>query len=108
MVAVGVRPRAREPGRRPRGLIFSKDGKRLFVCASDSDAVQVIDPDSGKVLHNLPSGEDPEQFALSPDGKSLFIANENNAATTRARCWARSMSASSPKAWRWRLTTRSP
>ena len=69
-------------GRRPRGLIFSKDGKRLFVCASDSDAVQAIEPDSGKLLYNLPSGEDPEQFALAPDGKTLFIANENNAVTT--------------------------
>ena len=48
-------------GRRPRGLTFSRDGRRLFVCASDSDAVQVIEPDTGRLLHNLPSGEDPEQ-----------------------------------------------
>ncbi|MFX7705201.1 beta-propeller fold lactonase family protein, partial [Acinetobacter baumannii] len=27
-------------GRRPRGLTFSKDGRSLYVCASDSDAVQ--------------------------------------------------------------------
>ncbi len=53
-------------GRRPRGVVFSKDGKRLFVCASDSDSVQVFDPDSGKLLTDLPSGEDPEQFALAP------------------------------------------
>ena len=69
-------------GQRPRGLIFSKDGKKLFVCASDSDAVQVIDPDAGKMIENLPSGEDPEQFTLAPDGHTLYIANENNAATT--------------------------
>lgn len=69
-------------GRRPRGLLFSKDGKTLFVCASDSDAVQIVDPATGRKLHDLPSGEDPEQFALAPDGHTLYIANENNAATT--------------------------
>ncbi|MBO0222947.1 beta-propeller fold lactonase family protein, partial [Vibrio parahaemolyticus] len=69
-------------GRRPRGLTFSRDGRTLYVCASDSDAVQVIDPDTGAVRHNLPSGEDPEQFALAPDDRTLFIANEENATTT--------------------------
>ena len=44
--------------------------------------MQVIDPDTGEVRHNLPSGEDPEQFALAPDGRTLFIANEENATTT--------------------------
>jgi PQQ-dependent catabolism-associated beta-propeller protein len=68
-------------GRRPRG-VFSMDGTKLFVCASDSNAVQVIDPVSGALLHDLPSGEDPEQFALAPNGRTLFVANENNATTT--------------------------
>ena len=35
-----------ETGERPRGILFSKDFERLYVCASDSDAVQVIDPDA--------------------------------------------------------------
>ena len=30
-------------GRRPRGLVFSPDIATLYVCASDSDAVQVLD-----------------------------------------------------------------
>ena len=51
-------------GRRPRGVTFAKD------------------PDTGQVRHDLPSGEDPEQFALAPDGRTLFIANEENATTT--------------------------
>ena len=60
----------------------------------------------GKVLHDLPSGEDPEQFALSPDGQQLFIANEDDAAhhggghrDPQGAC-RRSTSASSPRAWR--------
>ena len=33
-----------ETGERPRGITFSKDFTRLYICASDSDAVQVMDP----------------------------------------------------------------
>ena len=68
-------------GKRPRGIAFSKAFTHLYVCASDSNAVQVYDA-HGAHLHDLPSGEDPEQFALSPDGERLFIANENNEVTT--------------------------
>jgi len=68
-------------GKRPRGIAFSKDFALFYVCASDSNAVQVFDA-AGRHMHDLPSGEDPEQFQLSPDGKRLFIANEDNAVTT--------------------------
>lgn len=68
-------------GKRPRGIAFSKSFAQLFVCASDSNAVQVYDAAGGH-LYDLPSGEDPEQFALAPDGARLFIANENNEVTT--------------------------
>lgn len=69
-------------GKRPRGITFSHDGKQLFVCASESDSVQVYATEGDKHLHDLPSGADPEQFALSPDGAKLFIANEDDAITT--------------------------
>ena len=62
-------------GKRPRGITLSTDGRSLYICASDSDTVQVLDLATEKVTHNLPSGEDPEQFALAPNGHYLFIAN---------------------------------
>jgi PQQ-dependent catabolism-associated beta-propeller protein len=34
------------------------------------------------MLHNLPSGEDPEQFALHPNDRTLYIANEDSAVVT--------------------------
>ena len=69
-------------GKRPRGIIFSKDYSRVYICASDSDTVQVMDPETGEILHELPSGEDPEQFALHPDNRHLYIANEDDALAT--------------------------
>ena len=79
-------------GKRPRGITFSRDFKRFYVCASDDNAVQVYDTETGALLHDLPSGADPEQFALTHD----------------ARSWRRSRSASSPRAWRSRRTTSTP
>ncbi|WP_193141399.1 YVTN family beta-propeller repeat protein [Meridianimarinicoccus sp. MJW13] len=69
-------------GERPRGITFSHDFSRVYICASDSDTVQVMDPVSGEILHDLPSGEDPEQFVLHPDDRHLYIANEDDAITT--------------------------
>src|SRR6266542_4365372 len=69
-------------GRRPRAILFSKDFGVLYVCASDSNAVQAVDPETGELLFELPSGADPEQFALHPDNRLLFIANEDDAIIT--------------------------
>ena len=53
-------------GERPRGITFSHDHKVVYICASDSDTVQVMDPATGEILFDLPSGEDPEQFVPAP------------------------------------------
>ena len=54
----------------------------FFNTTGMGNAVQVFESSSGKQLFDLPSGADPEQFALSRDGKRLYIANEDNAVTT--------------------------
>jgi len=90
-------------GKRPRGLKLSHDGSQLFVAVSGlakcppsvpdeecaklerdlkADGIAVVDTSSGKVLRVLQAGSDPEQFALSTDGKRLFVANEDSASTT--------------------------
>ena len=90
-------------GKRPRGLKLTRDGSTLFVALSGlrkcppsvpdeqcaklerdlkADGVAVIDTASQKVVKVLQAGSDPEQFALSPDGKRLFVANEDAALTS--------------------------
>ncbi|HBT56052.1 MAG TPA: hypothetical protein DEA92_02745, partial [Pseudomonas sp.] len=32
-----------EVGMRPRGILLSSDNSKLFICASDSDTVQIMD-----------------------------------------------------------------
>jgi PQQ-dependent catabolism-associated beta-propeller protein len=87
-------------GKRPRGLKLNADGSQLFVAVSGlpkcppsvpdeecaklerdlkADGIAVVDTATQKVVKVLHAGSDPEQFALSRDGKRLFVANEDSA-----------------------------
>ena len=69
-------------GQRPRGLLLSHDNRLLYICASDSDRVQVMDVATRKIIKELPSGKDPEQFALHPNDRWLYVSNEDDALVT--------------------------
>jgi PQQ-dependent catabolism-associated beta-propeller protein len=64
-------------GRRPRGIGLSAAGTRLYVAAGVDNRI-VVDVASRKVTGSLPSGIDPEPFDLHPDGRRLYVANEND------------------------------
>jgi YVTN family beta-propeller protein len=92
-------------GKRPRGIHPSPDGKLLYVALSGTpnlgppkldekgnplfpeedakigdrtaDGIGVIDLKEKKFLRKIPTGSDPEQFAVSRDGKRLVVANED-------------------------------
>ena len=83
-------------GKRPRGVRISPDGSTLYVALSGSpiappgtdesklpppdrtaDGIGVVDIGSGKLLRVIPAGTDPEQLAVSADGRWLFVANED-------------------------------
>jgi YVTN family beta-propeller protein len=85
-------------GKRPRGLRVSRDGKQLYVALSGSpiappgvdestlppadrsaDGVAVIDIATRKTVRTIHSGQDPEAFDLSPDGRWLYVSNEETA-----------------------------
>jgi YVTN family beta-propeller protein len=85
-------------GKRPRGVRLSHDGKLLYVALSGSprggpgvdestlppadraaDGIGVVDLAAKKLQKSHPSGQDPECFDLSLDGKSIFISNEETA-----------------------------
>src|ERR1700760_3592350 len=83
-------------GKRPRGIHASPDGKTIYVALSGSpiggpnvdesklpppdksaDAIAVFDVATSKVTRMLQAGSDPENFAVSPDGKTIFVSNED-------------------------------
>jgi YVTN family beta-propeller protein len=69
-------------GQRPRGIMLTKDGKSLLICASDDDTVQILDLASNKIVGTLPSGPDPELLNIHPSGSPVYIANEDDSLAT--------------------------
>ena len=47
-----------------------------------ADGLGVIDPAAQKLIDRWHVGSDPEQFAVSKDGKFVFIANEDDASAS--------------------------
>jgi YVTN family beta-propeller protein len=51
------------------------DNRRLLY-VGDDDVIDVIDVATLRVADHIPTGPSPEMFALSPDGKALYVSNE--------------------------------
>ena len=65
-------------GTRPRGIGISPDGSEGYVAISEENAIAVFDPETFKVLRRFASGDDPETFAVHPNG-NIYISNEDDA-----------------------------
>lgn len=59
----------------PLEMLFSRDGRRLFVLCQGSDEVRVFDAATYERIARIPVGHLPREFSLSLDGKRLFVAN---------------------------------
>lgn len=59
----------------PIEMLFSPDGKTLFVLCQGTDEVRVLDAASYKELQRVRVGHIPRGMALSPDGVRLYVAN---------------------------------
>jgi YVTN family beta-propeller protein len=94
-------------GKRPRGIHVSPDGKLVYVALSGTpieappqidahgnpvfekkrddddnadktaDGIGVLDAAARKLTGKLHAGSDPEEFALSKDGRHIYISNED-------------------------------
>ena len=73
-------------GARARGIRLSPDGRRVYVALSTPSGkdyneadnhIAAIDRASGKVVATYNVGTDPEQLAVSRDGRRLYASNED-------------------------------
>ncbi len=72
-------------GARARGIRLAPDGKTVLVALSGdliktpdpNDGIAVVDLGSRRVLRRYKSGTDPEQFAITPDARRIFVSNED-------------------------------
>jgi YVTN family beta-propeller protein len=71
------------PHRRPHGLVFLPDGRRLLVTAEESRALLVVDLERGVVERALTTGaEVSHMVALAPDGARAYVANIGSGSVT--------------------------
>jgi YVTN family beta-propeller protein len=59
----------------PIEMLFSPDGRVLYVVCEGSDEVRVVDVQSGKIENSIPVGHVPRGIAQSPDGRQLYVTN---------------------------------
>jgi YVTN family beta-propeller protein len=72
----------------PNRMVLSRDGRRLYVAADDSDLVLAIDTQTNRVISEIPAtapegflpdprmtGSIPNSLALSPDEKTLYVTD---------------------------------
>ena len=57
------------------GIAVSPDGKRLYITLSKRNAVTVIDVASETLIATVPVGVAPFRIVVSPDGKTVCVAN---------------------------------
>jgi YVTN family beta-propeller protein len=65
-------------GRGPAGMALDQRQGRVYVALSGDDAIELIDVLSGEVINRLRihTGDQPRELALTPDGKTLLVANQ--------------------------------
>jgi len=65
-------------GRSPAGMALDQRQGRAYVALSGDDAIELIDVLSGEPINRLRlnTGDRPQELALTPDGKTLLVANK--------------------------------
>ena len=74
-----------ETGEHPNEFVFSKD-LRIFVSCGNADAIYAFSLTDGKLSEKIrttllptsPAGSTPVALAISPDEKTLYVANADN------------------------------
>jgi YVTN family beta-propeller protein len=64
-----------EPNRSPIALALSSDGTRLLSANQTAGSVSLVDTESGRVLHEVATGDRPAGVALSKDGRRGVVTH---------------------------------
>jgi DNA-binding beta-propeller fold protein YncE len=56
------------------GLALTRDGEQVFIAGRPGE-VKVVDPAARTVLKTIGTGGNPARLSLSPDGRTLVVAN---------------------------------
>src|SRR5690606_37646753 len=71
-----------ETGMRPRGIRITPDFKEVVVCVGDDNRLEMIDVETLEVTRMLDLGPDPELLDIDPEGRLIYVANEDDGFVT--------------------------
>ena len=60
----------------PRGMVFSPQGDKLYICVMGGDTLAEVDVEAGHVVaRQIYCGQNPRHAVLSPDGSTIYVSN---------------------------------
>ena len=59
-------------GTRPRGMVLSHDGTRLYVAVGDPGVVQVVDGQHRELLETVPTEQGAHTIGWDPESRGLY------------------------------------
>jgi YVTN family beta-propeller protein len=60
------------------GCVLSPDQSRLYISVWGGDHVKVLSTENYKLLANIPVGDNPNEMAITKDGRYLYVCNAND------------------------------
>lgn len=84
-IATGKVRQTMRVGNRPRGLVYSADGRTLYLCHFGGDGAKegvglgIIDSRRAILSKMIVSGRNTRHTVLSPDGKTVYASNTGSA-----------------------------
>lgn len=67
---------------RPRGMHFTSDHTQLIVACGGDNTIAVYDVATQKLVRRYRDIPDPETFDLAPNGRDLYVSNEDSSEAT--------------------------
>lgn len=67
---------------RPRGMQFSQDRSKFYVGCADDSVIAIYEAATQNLVGRIRNVEEPETFALHPNGHHLYVSNEEDATAT--------------------------
>jgi DNA-binding beta-propeller fold protein YncE len=72
---IAIKPDDEKENPRPGGMVFTRDGSRLFVCACDRNAVVELAMPEARVVREVPVQNLPFEVKLSADEGTLIVTD---------------------------------
>ena len=70
-----IQPEEEKENPRPGGMVFTRDGSRLFVCACDRNAVAELAMPEGRLVREIAVQNLPFEVKLSEDESTLIVTD---------------------------------